>query len=43
MNVATRLVRDRAVAEDLAQEAFVRAFARLKTFDPQRRFSAWFF
>ena len=43
VNVATRLVRDRAVAEDLAQEAFVRAFARLKTFDPQRRFSAWFF
>ena len=43
VNVATRLVRDRALAEDLAQEAFVRAFARLKTFDPQRRFSAWFF
>jgi RNA polymerase sigma-70 factor (ECF subfamily) len=43
VNVAARLVRDRALAEDLAQEAFVRAFARLKTFDPQRRFSAWFF
>lgn len=43
VNVAARLVNDRALAEDLAQDAFVRAFARLKTYDPQRRFSAWFF
>ena len=43
VNVAARLVRDRALAEDLAQEGFVRAFARLRTFDPRRRFSAWFF
>jgi RNA polymerase sigma-70 factor (ECF subfamily) len=43
VNVAARLVNDRALAEDLAQEAFVRAFARLSTYDPQRRFSAWFF
>lgn len=43
VNVASRLVRDRALAEDLAQEAFVRAFARLRTYDPQRRFAAWFF
>ena len=43
VNVATRLVRDRALAEDLAQEAFVRAFARLGTYDQERRFSTWFF
>ena len=41
--MAARLVHDRALAEDLAQDAFVRAFARLKTYDPERRFSAWFF
>lgn len=43
VNMAARLVRDRAVAEELAQDAFVRAFARLATYDPERRFSAWFF
>ena len=43
ISVAARLVHDRALAEDLAQDAFVRAFARLKTYDPTRRFSAWFF
>lgn len=43
VNLAARLVHDRALAEDLAQEAFVRAFSRLKTFDPERRFSSWFF
>lgn len=43
VNMAARLVRDRAVAEELAQDAFVRAFARLSTYDPGRRFSAWFF
>lgn len=43
LNLAARFVNDRALAEDLAQEAFVRAFARLGTYDPQRRFAAWFF
>jgi RNA polymerase sigma-70 factor (ECF subfamily) len=43
VNMATRMVRDRAVAEELAQDAFVRAFARLSTYDPERKFSAWFF
>lgn len=43
VNMAARLVHDRALAEDLAQDAFVRAFARLKTYDPDRRFSSWFF
>jgi RNA polymerase sigma-70 factor, ECF subfamily len=43
VSLATRMVRDRALAEDLAQEAFVRAFERLATYDQQRRFASWFF
>jgi RNA polymerase sigma-70 factor (ECF subfamily) len=43
VNLAVRFVHDRALAEDLAQEAFVRAFARLDSFDTQRRFSSWLF
>jgi RNA polymerase sigma-70 factor (ECF subfamily) len=43
VNLAARLVQDPALAEDLAQEAFARAFARLDTYDPQRRFSSWLF
>jgi RNA polymerase sigma-70 factor (ECF subfamily) len=43
VNVAARLVNDRSLAEDLAQDAFIRAFARLSTYNPERRFSAWFF
>ncbi len=42
VNLAARLVNDRALAEDLAQEAFARAFGRLVTYDPQGRFAAWF-
>ena len=40
VNLATRMVQDRALAEDLAQEAFVRAFERLATYDQKRRFLA---
>jgi len=43
VNLATRLVRDHAVAEELAQEAFKRAFQRLSTYDQQLRFASWFF
>ena len=43
VNLAVRIVRDRALAEDLAQEAFVRAFERLTSFDRQHKFSSWFF
>ena len=38
-----RLVRDQALAEDLAQETFVRAHRRLDTFAHQSRFSTWLF
>jgi RNA polymerase sigma-70 factor (ECF subfamily) len=43
VNFATRMIHDRAAAEDLAQEAFARAFERLSTYDRQRRFISWFF
>lgn len=38
------LVGDRDEAEDLAQEAFVRAYLRLEDFDPDKaRFSTWLY
>jgi len=38
-----RMVRDRSLAEDLAQETFIRAFHALKGFNPSYRFSSWLF
>jgi len=38
-----RMVRDTGLAEDLAQEAFVRAFRALPSYNPQHRFSSWIF
>ncbi len=38
-----RMVRDQELAEDLAQEAFVRAFDRLDQYDPSYEFSSWLF
>ena len=38
-----RMVRDRMLAEDLAQEVFVKAFRALGTFDQSRKFSSWLF
>lgn len=38
-----RMVRDPSLAEDLAQEVFVKAFRALSTFDRQRKFSSWLF
>ena len=43
VNFAFRLVHDRGIAEDLAQEGFLRVFQRLHTYDPERKFSSWFF
>ena len=40
-NVCYRLLGERREAEDLAQEAFLRAYARLETFDPERPFAPW--
>jgi len=38
-----RMVRDRSLAEDLSQEAFLKAFDRLASFDPERKLSSWLF
>ena len=43
VNFIYRYVRDRALAEDLAQEGFLRVFQRLGSYDPERKFSSWFF
>ena len=43
VNFICRYVRDRALAEDLAQEGFLRVFQRLGSYDPERKFSSWFF
>jgi RNA polymerase sigma-70 factor (ECF subfamily) len=36
-----RLVRETAVSEELAQDAFLKIFHKLHTFDPRLRLSAW--
>lgn len=41
--LVVRMVRDRSTAEDLTQEAFVKAFRNLDGYDPQRKFSSWLF
>ena len=43
VNFTYRFVHDRALAEDLAQEGFLRVYQRLNTYDPERKFSSWFF
>jgi len=43
VSIAWGIVRNAADAEDLAQEGFLRVYQRLKTYDPERKFSSWFF
>ena len=43
VNFIYRFVRDYALAEDLAQEGFLRVYQRLSSYDPDRKFSSWFF
>jgi RNA polymerase sigma-70 factor (ECF subfamily) len=43
MSLLARMVNDPALAEDLAQETFLKAYRRLSTFDTGRRFSSWLF
>ncbi len=38
-----RMVRDRSLAEDLAQEAFIRAFNAIDSYNPRYKFSSWIF
>jgi RNA polymerase sigma-70 factor (ECF subfamily) len=40
-NLAYRMLGNAAEAEEAAQEAFLRAYTHLRTYDPQRRFSSW--
>jgi RNA polymerase sigma-70 factor (ECF subfamily) len=42
-NLAYRMLGDPAEAEDAAQEAFMRAYSRLASFDPCRSFKTWLF
>lgn len=38
-----RIVRRREIAEEIAQESFVKAWRALDRFDPTRKFSSWLF
>jgi RNA polymerase sigma-70 factor (ECF subfamily) len=42
-SLVARMLQDPGAAEDLAQEVFIKAFRRLDTYDPQRKFSSWLF
>lgn len=43
VRVIVQFVRDFELAQDLAQETFLRAYQRLDQFDPARRFGPWLF
>ncbi|MBM82000.1 MAG: RNA polymerase subunit sigma [Planctomycetaceae bacterium] len=43
LRVIMRFIRDRDVAEDLAQETFLRVYERLGQFDTSRRLGPWLF
>lgn len=42
VQAALLIVRDRALAEEIVQDAFLRAFQRIQQFDESRAFSPWF-
>jgi RNA polymerase sigma-70 factor (ECF subfamily) len=42
-SLIVRMVGDRSLAEDLAQETFIKAFRRLDTYDRERKLSSWLF
>lgn len=43
IRVILRFIKDLDVAEDLAQETFIRVYEKMDQFDPSRRFSPWLF
>lgn len=43
LSLIYRMVRDRELAEDLCQEALLRAFENLHTYEPGRKLSSWLF
>lgn len=42
-SLIVRMVQDPALAEDLAQETFVKAYRSLRSYDPSRKLSSWLF
>lgn len=40
-NTAVNFVKDRAIAEDMMQEAFIKAFDKIETFNNKVTFGAW--
>jgi len=40
-NLAYRMLGNAAEAEEAAQETFLRAYTKLRTYDPERKFSTW--
>lgn len=40
-NLLARMLRNPALAEELAQETFLKAFTHLRSFDPRYKFSNW--
>jgi RNA polymerase sigma-70 factor (ECF subfamily) len=43
VGLVLRMVRNAAEAEELAQDVFLKAYERLNTYDPTRKFSSWLF
>lgn len=43
VHTALLIIRDRDLAEDIAQEAFLQAYRKISQFDDRRPFSPWFF
>lgn len=41
--IAQLITRDRGLAEDVVQSAFMRVYERIEQFDPERPFAPWFF
>jgi RNA polymerase sigma-70 factor (ECF subfamily) len=41
LNVCYRMLGDSVEAEDAAQETFIRAYTRIDSYDPSRKFSSW--
>src|SRR5207237_9087898 len=43
LSLLYRMVRDRALAEDLAQETFIKVLNGIKSYRPEFKFSSWIF
>jgi RNA polymerase sigma-70 factor (ECF subfamily) len=43
LNYIGRMVREREVALDLSQDVFVKAYAALRSYRPQFKFTTWLF